>query len=98
MISYLGLIILLFGFDFLLLNVVVVFYIINYVIFKVLLFMVVGIIDYEIGSCDMCLINGMWKYLLYIVVLVIVVFLVMVGVLLLNGFFSKEMFFGEIFS
>lgn len=76
--------------------VVVVFYIINYVVFKVFLFMVVGIIDYELGMWDMCKLNGLWKYMFYMVILVMVVVFFMVGVLLLNGFFFKEMFFIEI--
>lgn len=97
MISYLGLIIVLVGIGMLLVLIVVIFYIVNYVVFKVLLFMVVGIIDYEIGMCDMCYLLGFVKFMLIMVMLVIIVLVVMVGVLLLNGFLFKEMFFDVIY-
>lgn len=61
-------------------------------VFKCVLFMGVGIIDYEFGICDICLLNGMCKvfFKMYIVMLFVVLF--MVGVFFLNGFLSKEMF------
>lgn len=97
-ISHLGLITLLFGLDSPLSNVAAVFHIINHATFKASLFMAAGIIDHETGSRDMRLINGMWKYLPHTAVLAIVASLAMAGVPLLNGFLSKEMFFGETLS
>ncbi len=94
-ISHLGLITLLFGLDSPMANVAAVFHIINHATFKASLFMAAGIIDHETGSRDMRRINGMWKYMPHTAVLAIVASLAMAGVPLLNGFLSKEMFFGE---
>ncbi|WP_373388655.1 monovalent cation/H+ antiporter subunit A [Pseudomonas alcaligenes] len=94
-ISHLGLITLLFGLDTPLSNVAAVFHIINHATFKASLFMAAGIIDHETGSRDMRRINGMWKYLPHTAVLAMVASSAMAGVPLLNGFLSKEMFFGE---
>ncbi|UUY07910.1 monovalent cation/H+ antiporter subunit A [Pseudomonas sp. J452] len=94
-ISHLGLITLLFGLDSPLSNVAAVFHIINHATFKASLFMAAGIIDHETGSRDMRRINGMWKYLPHTAVLAMVASSAMAGVPLLNGFLSKEMFFGE---
>ncbi|BCD87149.1 monovalent cation/H+ antiporter subunit A [Pseudomonas solani] len=97
-ISHLGLITLLFGLDSPMSNVAAVFHIINHATFKASLFMAAGIIDHETGSRDMRLINGMWRYLPHTAVLAMVASLAMAGVPLLNGFLSKEMFFGEALS
>ncbi|MDD0844296.1 monovalent cation/H+ antiporter subunit A [Pseudomonas sp. Gutcm_11s] len=94
-ISHLGLIVLLLGMDSQLSNVAAVFHIINHATFKASLFMAAGIIDHETGSRDMRRINGMWKYLPHTAVLAMVASSAMAGVPLLNGFLSKEMFFGE---
>ena len=94
-ISHLGLIVLLLGMDSPLSNVAAVFHIINHATFKASLFMAAGIIDHETGSRDMRRINGMWKYLPHTAVLAMVASSAMAGVPLLNGFLSKEMFFGE---
>ncbi|MCU9947408.1 monovalent cation/H+ antiporter subunit A [Pseudomonas sp. PDM13] len=97
-ISHLGLITLLFGLDSPMSNVAAVFHIINHATFKASLFMAAGIIDHETGSRDMRLINGMWRYLPHTAALAMVASLAMAGVPLLNGFLSKEMFFGETLS
>ena len=94
-ISHLGLITLLFGLDAPLSNVAAVFHIINHATFKASLFMAAGIIDHETGTRDMRRINGLWKYMPHTAVLAMVASLAMAGVPLLNGFLSKEMFFGE---
>ncbi len=94
-ISHLGLITLLFGLDSRMATVAAVFHIINHATFKASLFMAAGIIDHETGSRDMRRINGMWKYLPHTAVLAMVASSAMAGVPLLNGFLSKEMFFGE---
>jgi multicomponent K+:H+ antiporter subunit A len=94
-ISHLGLIVLLLGMDSPLSNVAAVFHVINHAIFKASLFMAAGIIDHETGSRDMRRINGMWKYMPHTAVLAMVASSAMAGVPLLNGFLSKEMFFGE---
>ncbi|MDX1298932.1 MAG: proton-conducting transporter membrane subunit, partial [Pseudomonas sp.] len=94
-ISHLGLITLLFGLDTRLAAVAAVFHIINHATFKASLFMAAGIIDHETGSRDMRRINGMWKYMPHTAVLAMVAASAMVGVPLLNGFLSKDMFFSE---
>lgn len=94
-ISHLGLITLLFGLDTPLAAVAAIFHIINHATFKASLFMAAGIIDHETGSRDMRRINGMWKYMPHTAALAMVASSAMAGVPLLNGFLSKEMFFGE---
>ena len=97
-ISHLGLITLLFGLDTRLAAVAAIFHIINHATFKASLFMAAGIIDHETGSRDMRRINGMWRYLPHTAMLAMVAASAMAGVPLLNGFLSKEMFFGETLS
>ncbi len=94
-ISHLGLITLLFGLGTPLGEVAAVFHIINHATFKASLFMAAGIIDHEAGSRDMRKLNGLFKYMPYTAVLAMVASGAMAGVPLLNGFLSKEMFFGE---
>lgn len=94
-ISHLGLITLLFGLDTRLAAVAAVFHIINHATFKASLFMAAGIIDHETGSRDMRKLAGLWKYMPHTAVLAMVAASAMAGVPLLNGFLSKEMFFGE---
>jgi multicomponent K+:H+ antiporter subunit A len=94
-ISHLGLITLLFGLGTPLGEIAAVFHIINHAVFKASLFMAAGIIDHECGSRDMRVVNGLFKYMPYTAVLAMVAAGAMAGVPLLNGFLSKEMFFGE---
>ncbi len=94
-ISHLGLITLLFGLDEPLAVVAGVFHILNHAVFKASLFMAAGIIDHETGSRDMRQLNGLWKYMPWTGALAMVAAGAMAGVPLLNGFLSKEMFFGE---
>ena len=94
-ISHLGLITLLLGLDSRLAAVAAIFHVINHATFKASLFMAAGIIDHETGSRDMRRINGLWKYMPHTAVLAMVASSAMAGVPLLNGFLSKEMFFGE---
>lgn len=76
---------------------VVIFYLINYVIFKGSLFMVVGIIDYEIGIWDVWKFGGLMVIMLIIFMIFLIGIFLMVGFLLFNGFLSKEMFFISMF-
>jgi len=94
-ISHLGLITLLFGLGTPLGEIAAIFHIINHAIFKASLFMAAGIIDHETGTRDMRKINGLFRYMPYTAVLAMVAASAMAGVPLLNGFLSKEMFFGE---
>jgi len=52
------------------------------------------IIDHETGSRDMRQLNGLWKYMPWTATLAMVASAAMAGVPLVNGFLSKEMFFG----
>ncbi len=94
-VSNLGLIMFLLGLDSPLSAVAAVFHVINHATFKASLFMAAGIIDHECGTRDMRRINGLARYMPYTAALAIVASLAMAGVPLLNGFLSKEMFFGE---
>lgn len=94
-ISHLGLITLLFGLDSPMATVAAIFHIINHATFKASLFMAAGIIDHETGSRDLRRISGLWRYMPHTAVLAMVASASMAGVPLLNGFLSKEMFFGQ---
>jgi len=94
-ISHLGLITLLFGLNSPMAAVAGVFHILNHATFKASLFMAAGIIDHESGSRDMRKLNGLWRLMPITAVLAIVASAAMAGVPLLNGFLSKELFFGE---
>lgn len=94
-ISHLGLVTLLFGLGTSLGAIAGVFHIINHATFKASLFMAAGIIDHEAGTRDMRRLNGMFMYMPHTAVLAMVAASAMAGVPLLNGFLSKEMFFGE---
>jgi len=93
-ISHLGLITLLLGLDQPLAVVAAVFHMLNHATFKASLFMAAGIIDHETGSRDMRKLNGLWKYMPWTGALAMTASAAMAGVPLLNGFLSKEMFFG----
>ncbi len=94
-ISHLGLITLLFGLGTPLGEIAAIFHIINHAVFKASLFMAAGIIDHETGTRDMRRIHGLFKHMPYTGALAMVAAAAMAGVPLLNGFLSKEMFFGE---
>jgi len=94
-ISHLGLITSLFGLGTPLGEIAAVFHLINHAVFKASLFMAAGIIDHESGSRDMRKLNGLYPYMPHTAVLAMVAAGAMAGVPLLNGFLSKEMFFGE---
>jgi multicomponent K+:H+ antiporter subunit A len=94
-ISHLGLIVFLIGLDSALSSVAAVFHIINHATFKASLFMAAGIVDHECGTRDMRRLNGLAKSMPITATLGIVAACAMAGVPFLNGFLSKEMFFGE---
>ncbi len=94
-ISHLGLIMFLIGLESPLSAVAAVFHIINHATFKASLFMAAGIIDHETGTRDMRKLNGLIKCMPITATLAMVAAAAMAGVPLLNGFLSKEMFFGE---
>jgi multicomponent K+:H+ antiporter subunit A len=94
-VSHLGLITLLFGIGTPLSAVAALFHVINHATFKASLFMAAGIIDHECGTRDMRRINGLWRHMPRTGLLAMVAAAAMAGVPLVNGFLSKEMFFGE---
>ncbi|APA86972.2 monovalent cation/H+ antiporter subunit A [Paraburkholderia sprentiae WSM5005] len=94
-ISHLGLIVLLFGLDTQLSTVAALFHTVNHAVFKASLFMAAGIVDHETGTRDLGRLRGLRRYLPHTAALACVASLSMAGVPLLNGFLSKEMFFGE---
>jgi len=94
-ISHLGLITLLFGFGTPMAVVAAVFHVVNHAMFKASLFMAAGIIDHEVGTRDMRVLNGLYRSMPITGTLAIIAAGAMAGVPLLNGFISKEMFFAE---
>ena len=94
-VSHLGLITTLLGMNSQLALVAAVFHIVNHATFKASLFMAAGIIDHEAGTRDIRKLSGLYKYMPATATLAIVASAAMAGVPLLNGFLSKEMFFGE---
>jgi multicomponent K+:H+ antiporter subunit A len=94
-ISHLGLIMMLLGLGTEMAVVAAVFHVINHATFKASLFMAAGIIDHETGTRDMRRLAGLFRAMPHTAVLAMVAAASMAGVPLLNGFLSKEMFFGE---
>lgn len=70
------------------------FHLLNHALFKGALFMGVGLIDHETGTRDIRRLGGLKKTLPVTMTVMILASLAMAGVPLLNGFISKEMFFG----
>jgi multicomponent K+:H+ antiporter subunit A len=94
-ISHLGLITLLFGLNSTLACVAAIFHILNHATFKASLFMAAGVIDHETGTRDIRRLSGLYRLMPVTATLATVAAAAMAGVPLLNGFLSKEMFFGE---
>ncbi len=94
-ISHLGLITLLFGIGTRESAVAAVFHLINHATFKAGLFMTAGIVDHETGTRDMGKLGGLARYMPHTALLGCVAAAAMAGVPLLNGFLSKEMFYGQ---
>jgi multicomponent K+:H+ antiporter subunit A len=94
-ISHLGLITLLLGLNSELGLVAAIFHALNHATFKASLFMAAGIIDHETGTRDIRRLSGLNRLMPFTARLAMVAAAAMAGVPLLNGFLSKEMFFGE---
>ncbi|SEA95848.1 multicomponent Na+:H+ antiporter subunit A [Thalassobacillus cyri] len=73
-----------------------VFHILNHATFKGSLFMVAGIVDHETGSRDIRKLGGLMTFMPITATLAVLATFSMAGFPLpfLNGFYSKEMFFG----
>ena len=95
-ISHLGLITLLLGIGTPAAAVAALFHLINHATFKAGLFMTAGIIDHETGTRDLRRLGGLARYMPYTALLGCVAAAAMAGVPLLNGFLSKEMFYGQL--
>ena len=94
-ISHLGLITLLLGMNTPLALIAAVFHMMNHATFKASLFMAAGIVDHETGTRDLQRLSGLSHSMPITATLATVAAAAMAGVPLLNGFLSKEMFFGE---
>ncbi len=94
-ISHLGLITLLLGMNSELALIAAVFHMMNHATFKASLFMAAGIVDHETGTRDLQRLGGLRRLMPITAVEATVAAGAMAGVPLLNGFLSKEMFFGE---
>lgn len=69
------------------------FHLVNHSTFKGALFMVVGIIDHQVGTRDIRRLGGLMPFLPITFTLAVVGSFSMAGLPLFNGFLSKEMFF-----
>lgn len=69
------------------------FHLVNHSTFKGALFMVVGIIDHQVGTRDIRRLGGLMPFLPVTFTLAVVGSFSMAGLPLFNGFLSKEMFF-----
>lgn len=69
------------------------FHLINHSTFKGALFMVVGIVDHEVGTRDLRKLGGLWKLMPATFIIAAIGSFSMAGLPLFNGFLSKEMFF-----
>ncbi|WP_313892006.1 Na+/H+ antiporter subunit A [Psychrobacillus sp.] len=69
------------------------FHLINHSTFKGALFMVVGIVDHELGTRDVRRLGGLMALMPFTFTIAVIGSLSMAGVPLFNGFLSKEMFF-----
>lgn len=69
------------------------FHMVNHSTFKGALFMVVGIIDHQVGTRDIRRLGGLMAFLPITFTFAVIGSFSMAGLPLLNGFLSKEMFF-----
>lgn len=69
------------------------FHLVNHATFKGALFMMVGIIDHEVGSRDIRRLGGLMSVMPLTFTIAMIGSLSMAGMPLFNGFLSKEMFF-----
>lgn len=74
------------------------FHLVNHSTFKGSLFMVVGIIDHQVGTRDLRRLGGLLNFLPITFVLAVIGSFSMAGLPFLNGFLSKEMFFTAVLS
>lgn len=93
-ISHLGLITLLLGLSTPMALVAALFHIINHATFKASLFMAAGIVDHETGTRNLNRLSGLRHAMPVTATLATIAAASMAGIPLLNGFISKEMFFG----
>jgi len=70
------------------------FYMLNHSTFKGLLFMVIGIVDHEIGTRDIRRLGGLMSFMPVTFTFAVIGSFSMAGLPPFNGFLSKEMFFG----
>ena len=94
-ISQLGLITLLYGFGTATAALAATFHIFNHAAFKAGLFLVVGIVDHETGTRDKRRLKGLARWMPVTAAICGACALASAGVPLLNGFLSKELFYGE---
>lgn len=69
------------------------FHLVNHATFKGALFMMVGIIDHEVGTRDIRRLGGLMSIMPITFTVAVIGSLSMAGLPLFNGFLSKEMFF-----
>lgn len=74
------------------------FHLVNHSTFKGALFMVVGIVDHQVGTRDLRRLGGLMRFLPITFGLAIIGSFAMAGLPLFNGFLSKEMFLTAVLS
>lgn len=73
-----------------------IFHLVNHSTFKGCLFMVVGIIDHEIGTRDLKKLGGLMQFMPVSFLLTLAGTFAMAGIPPFNGFLSKELFFASV--
>lgn len=71
------------------------FHLVNHSTFKGALFMVVGIVDHQVGTRDIRRLGGLMAFLPVTFTIAVIGSFSMAGLPLFNGFLSKEMFFAS---
>ncbi|WP_342527758.1 Na+/H+ antiporter subunit A [Chryseomicrobium sp. FSL W7-1435] len=74
------------------------FHLVNHSTFKGALFMVVGIVDHQVGTRDLRRLGGLMRFLPITFALAIIGSFAMAGLPFFNGFLSKEMFLTAVLS
>lgn len=74
------------------------FHLMNHSTFKGSLFMVVGIVDHQVGTRDLRRLGGLMRFLPFTFLLAMIGSFAMAGLPFFNGFLSKEMFLTAVLS
>ncbi|QTP54794.1 monovalent cation/H+ antiporter subunit A [Billgrantia sulfidoxydans] len=94
-VSHLGMIMLLLGLGTPMAVAAALFHLVCHALFKAPLFMMAGYVSRATGTRDMRHINGMWRFMPWLMALSAIPAAAMAGLPLMSGYLSKKMLFGE---